>query len=115
MRRGAILCDFEGCWNALVVSSPEERLAPPVNDIIQHRAWVQGWTTDDQDRDTTFSLVWIHPDFNDQFCHYYDSKPGDLANFYVVKETTDLGDDWLDVATLDDLLVWSRSNGKIGH
>src|SRR5579872_2488358 len=62
--------------------------------------------TDDQDRDTTFTLVWIHPDFNDQFCHYYDEKPGDLANFYLFKETTDLGDDWLDVATLDDLLAW---------
>lgn len=62
--------------------------------------------TDDQDRDTTFTLVWIHPEFNEQFCHYYDEKPGDLANFYVFKETTDLGDDWMDVATLDDLLAW---------
>jgi hypothetical protein len=60
--------------------------------------------TDDQDRDTT--LVWIHPDFNEQFCHYYDSKPGDLANFYVFKETTDSGDDWLDIANIDDLLSW---------
>lgn len=48
---GAILCDFEGCWNALVVSNPLERFAPPVNDIIQHRAWCKGWTTDEQDRD----------------------------------------------------------------
>jgi hypothetical protein len=49
--RGAILCDFDGCWNSAVVSSPVERLVPPVDDIIQHRAWVKGWTTDDQDRD----------------------------------------------------------------
>jgi hypothetical protein len=62
--------------------------------------------TDDRDRDTTFTLVWIHPDFNEQFCHYYDSKPGDLANFYVFKETTDLGDDWLELSTLDDLIAW---------
>jgi len=62
--------------------------------------------TDDSDRDTTFSLVWIHPDFNEQFCHFYASKPGDLANFYVFKETRELGDDWLDVGTLDDLLAW---------
>lgn len=62
--------------------------------------------TDDKDRDTTFTVVWVHPDFNQDFCHYYDSQPGDLANFYVFKETTDLGDDWLDFETLDDLLVW---------
>jgi len=48
---GAILCDFEGCWAALIVSRPDERVDPPVNDIIQHRAWVKGWTTDDHDRD----------------------------------------------------------------
>jgi len=62
--------------------------------------------TDDQDRDTTFTLLWIHPEFNAQFCHYYDEKPGDLANFYVFKETTDLGDEWLDINDLDGLLDW---------
>jgi hypothetical protein len=61
---------------------------------------------DDNNRDTTFTLIWIHPDFNDQFCHYYNDKPGDLANFYVMKGTTDTGDDWLDLTTPDDLLVW---------
>lgn len=73
--------------------------------------------TDDRDRDTTFTLVWIHPDFNEQFCHYYDEKPGDLANFYVFKETTDLGDDWLDVAALDDLIVWleERQESRSGR
>lgn len=51
LSRGAILCDFDGCWSALVVSSPSERATPPVDDIMQHRAWVKGWTTDDHDRD----------------------------------------------------------------
>jgi hypothetical protein len=51
LRQGAILCDFDGCWSALVVSSPRERLVPPVDDIMQHRAWVRGWTTDEQDCD----------------------------------------------------------------
>jgi hypothetical protein len=49
--RGAILCDFDGCWSSLVVSDPVEVLIPPVHDVIQHRAWVKGWTTDEQDRD----------------------------------------------------------------
>jgi len=49
---GAILCDFEGCWNALLVSSAHERIDPPVDDIIQHRAWAQqGWRTDNEGRD----------------------------------------------------------------
>jgi len=51
LRQRAILCDFDGCWNSLVVSSPVEISTPPVHDIIQHRAWCKGWTTDDEDRD----------------------------------------------------------------
>jgi len=62
--------------------------------------------TDENDRSTSFSIIWIHPDFNEQFCHYYDEKPGDLANFYVMKQTDDLGDDWLDIETFDDLIDW---------
>lgn len=51
LHRGVIACDFDGCWTALVVSSPSERTTPPVDDIMQHRAWVRGWTTDAQARD----------------------------------------------------------------
>ncbi len=35
----------------MVVSSPIGRLIPPVNDIIQHRAWIKGWRTDEEERD----------------------------------------------------------------
>ena len=28
LRQGAILCDFDGCWNAFEVSSPIERFIP---------------------------------------------------------------------------------------
>ena len=45
------MCDFDGCWSTLVVSSPIEMSTPPVDDIMQHRAWVKGWTTDDQHQD----------------------------------------------------------------
>jgi hypothetical protein len=48
---GAIVCDFDDCWSALVVSSLVERLDPPVDDIMQHRAWVRGWWTDDDEQD----------------------------------------------------------------
>lgn len=61
---------------------------------------------DGQGRITDFSVVWIHPDHNAEFCHYYDETPGDLANFYVRQETTDLGDEILDINSLDDLVCW---------
>ena len=51
LSRGSILCDFDGCWNAMIVSRPMERLIPPVDDIIQHRAWVKGWTTYNGEQD----------------------------------------------------------------
>jgi hypothetical protein len=62
--------------------------------------------TDEQGRITTFDLTWIHPDFNAQFCHYYDQSPGDLPNFYLKKDTTDIGDDDINLEDLDDLLCW---------
>ena len=61
---------------------------------------------DRQRRITTFSLVWIHPNFNGQFCHYYDEKPGDQPNFYVSQDTSDLGDEQLDLNSLDELVDW---------
>jgi hypothetical protein len=64
--------------------------------------------TDEQGRITTFDLTWINPDYNSQFCHYYDQTPGDLVNFYLVKDTTDLGDDPVDLPDLDELLCWLK-------
>ena len=62
--------------------------------------------TDEHGHDIGFTLIWIHPDFNAQFCHFYLETPGDLANFYVFKETSDSGDEQLDIETLDDLICW---------
>ena len=61
---------------------------------------------DGDGRITDFSVVWIHPDHNAQFCHYYEKVPGDLPNFYIRKDTTDLGDEILDIDSLDDLMCW---------
>ena len=58
------------------------------------------------------SVVWIHPDFTAEFCHYYDEKPGDLPNFYVEKDTTDFGGELVeDVDTVEDLVRWLRDSG----
>ena len=43
---------------------------------------------------------------NAQFCHYFDKQPGDLPNIYISKDTTDLGDELLEIDTLDDLVAW---------
>ena len=62
--------------------------------------------TDDKGRIAAYSLTWIHPDFNKQFCHYYDEEPGDLPNFYVTKETTDSADEAVELEDVDDLIDW---------
>ena len=63
-------------------------------------------STDSQNRITTVSVTWIHPDYNAQYCHYYDQVPGDLPNFYVTVDTTDLGDESLEINSLDELIAW---------
>lgn len=64
-------------------------------------------TVDPDGRITTYSVTWIHPDFNDQFCHYYPKQPGDLPNFYVTEDTTDLGDEQVDgLDSVSDLVDW---------
>jgi hypothetical protein len=64
-------------------------------------------STDRQGLPKLFSLTWIHPAFNAQFCHYYDETPGDLANFYVVRETERMADEHLDdLESFDDLVAW---------
>lgn len=63
-------------------------------------------TVDAEGRATTYSVIWIHPDYNEQFCHYYLENPGDLANFYVFRDTTDVGDEQLDLNSVDELVAW---------
>lgn len=63
--------------------------------------------TDTEGRITSWSIVWIHPDFNAQFCRYYDKEPGDLPNFHVVEDTTDIGDELVDgLNTVAELVEW---------
>jgi hypothetical protein len=62
--------------------------------------------TDSDGRITSYALTWIHPAFNAQFCQYYDHAPGDLPNFHVTEDTTDLGDELLDLGSLGELTAW---------
>lgn len=62
---------------------------------------------DENDAITSFSLTWIHPDHNADFCHYFHETPGDLPNFYVDRDTTDAGGDQIDgLETVADLVDW---------
>ena len=62
---------------------------------------------DTEGRVTSYSVYWIHPDFNRECCHFFDSEPGDLPHFYAVKDTTDLGSDLIDgIETVEDLADW---------
>jgi hypothetical protein len=64
-------------------------------------------TTDRRRRITAYRVVWIHPDHNAQFCHYYQDTPGDLPNFYVEVENSEGPSEMLDdLETVDDLSVW---------
>ncbi len=56
---------------------------------------------------TSYSVIWIHPDFNAEFCRYYAENPGDLPNFYAEKDTTDVGSDRVDgLESVDDFVAW---------
>jgi hypothetical protein len=61
---------------------------------------------DERDNDYSFTLIWIHPDFNKDFCHLYHEVPGDLPNFYVLKESRNTPEEHIDLDSLDDLLAW---------
>ena len=66
--------------------------------------------SDADGRITTYSLTWIHPDHNEQFCHYYDKVPGDTPNFYLTKDVTELGDEIVDINSVDQLVSWLESH-----
>ena len=58
-------------------------------------------------RFTSYTVFWIHPDFNEECCDFYDERPGDQPNFHVVEEITDVGDqDIENLDTLEDLTDW---------
>ena len=62
---------------------------------------------DRADSFTSYTLVWIHPDHNAEFCHYYLEKPGDLPNFYVRIHSPDAPDKQVDdLNSVEDLLDW---------
>lgn len=54
--------------------------------------------------------MWIHPDYNDQYCHYYLEAPGDISTFYVTRSYSDAAEEPIDgLETVDDLVNWPEA------
>jgi hypothetical protein len=64
-------------------------------------------SVDRRGRITGYRIVWIHPEYNADFCHYYDELPGDLPNFYVEVQLSNGPSEIIDdLSTDDDLSAW---------
>jgi hypothetical protein len=64
-------------------------------------------SSDHRGRVTAYRMVWIHPEHNAEFCHFFAEVPGDLPNFYVEVCTSDGPDEMLDQLQSDeDLECW---------
>ncbi len=65
---------------------------------------------DTEGRVTSYSVYWIHPDFNRECCHSFEREPGDLPHFHATKVTTDLGSDLIDgIETAEYLAAWLQA------
>jgi hypothetical protein len=96
--------------SGLLVLLAEDEAEKTVEFHIPSKRW-----TDDAGRTTTYSLNWTHPDFNAEFCRYYERTPGDLPNFEVEIDTDDVGSDSVDgLESVDDLVMlpdWLAGDG----
>ncbi len=65
------------------------------------------WSSSAPDEYTSYTVVWIHPDYNAEFCHDYHEVPGDLPNFFVEIHSPNEPDRQVpDLNTVDDLVDW---------
>ena len=54
-----------------------------------------------------YSVVWIHPDHNAEFCRSFVETPGDLPNFSAERQFTGAAARSIDdLNTADDLVDW---------
>ena len=60
-----------------------------------------------------YRLVWINPERNAEFCHFYSETPGDLSHFYVGIDTDHSRDEQVEgLESLDDLIDWLKEKQK---
>lgn len=64
-------------------------------------------SVDHRGRVTAYSITWIHPDHNADFCHYFEETPGDMPNFLVEVRNSEGPLAMIDdLETVDDLEAW---------
>jgi len=72
-------------------------------------------SVDAQGRITAYSVTWIHPDHNAEFCHYYVDEPGDQPNFYVERQNSEAASEPVDdLDEVDDLVACLESMREDG-
>lgn len=55
----------------------------------------------------TYSMIWIHPDFNNDYCHFYLHQAGDLPNFYVqICSSNGRNEQLTGIDSFDQLVIW---------
>ena len=60
-----------------------------------------------------YRLIWINPEQNAEFCHFYTETPGDLPHFYVGIETDHSRDEQVEgLESLDNLIDWLKEKQK---
>ena len=70
---------------------------------------------DHRRRITAYSLVWIHPAHDAEFCHLYEETPGDLPKYFVEVKNSDGPSELIDdLETVDDLEAWLEDLQSIG-
>jgi hypothetical protein len=73
-------------------------------------------TVDHEGRATTYSLTWIHPEFNAEFCSTWIETPGDAPNFEVEIDIESVGSDSVaDLDTVDHLVCWLVDLSNSGY
>jgi hypothetical protein len=55
---------------------------------------------------TTVDVYWTHPGHHAAWCRTHGVDPKEEPNFEVIEDTTDLGEDYLDINTIDELIEW---------
>ena len=83
----------------VISEKPQEKT---VEFHIPSKRW-----SNDKGSIASYSVVWIHPAHNAEFCHFFVETPGDLPNFYVSREFSDAAPESIDgLESVDDLVDW---------
>ena len=70
--------DIDDGFLELIAEKPDEK-------TVEFHIPSQRWS-DDKGSIASYSVIWINPPHNAEFCHFFVETRGDLPNFYVSRE-----------------------------